>query len=184
MNMKDHFSHKYFICDILDNTNKMKYENIEGMFDSDHIKFYTTDSLTFTPGDIIIKKYDDGQKQSFQVISYDFKREFYMLPAHYIVNIIPTDTIPVVSKTEIVNTNELALELSKAFGINADIVNEILLHQTEIKQLFEEHNFLTADSLTVAKETLCSVRNDKNKLDIDKILNVIDTLIRIFTPIK
>lgn len=182
--MKKKFPHKYFIFDILDSTNKIKYEDIEGQFNSTYIKFETTDSLTFTPGDIIIKKYDDGQTQNFQVTSYEFKRKFHCFPAHYEVNIIPVGTIPLVSKIEIVNTHKLASDLSEAFGINIDIVNKILLHQSEIKQLFEEHNFLTADSLTVAKETLSSMRSNENKLEIDKILNVINTLVSIFTAIK
>lgn len=182
MVMKKFFPHKYLKFDILDKNQKIKYEDIEGQFNESYIKFETTDTLLFESGDIIVKKYtNDTLKQNYEVLEWDFIEKFKTFPAHYKVSIRSLESCPTISKVEITNTSTLASNFSKAFGVDENIINKLLVHQTEIKKLFEEFNFLTADSLVVAKEALITARNKDNKIDIEKILNILNTLLNIFS---
>lgn len=186
MDMKKQFPGKYFKFNILDENNNLKYQDIEGEFNNDYIKFETTDAIMFSVSDIISKKYDDKNKaeKKYKIINYDYKKKSRIRDAYYKVEITPISLRRPTHKIEITNTFELSENLSEALGISKKTIEKFLEHKVQIKKLFEEHNFLSADFLTIAKENLELAKNKDNHLDIDKTLSVINILISIFTSIK
>lgn len=87
-------------------------------------------------------------------------------------------------KIEITNHKELADEISRALGIDRTVIDKILEHQTEIKEILEELTFISADSLVIAKEHLLKLRKDNSEVKIDGIIGVISNLVSIVSVFK
>lgn len=156
--------------------------SLKGSFSYNFLRIYEKELLNISTSHNIKRTFSNGYIDFYDIKNIDFldrgnnSRYELILEKQNIKNSI--------TKIEITNSADLSLNLSKAFGINENIVNQLLLHHTEIKNLFEEHNFLTADSLVVAKDALLLAKNKENQLDLDRALNIINALITIFSLIK
>lgn len=158
-----------------------KYSDLQGLFTNNNstLRIFETGALNISNDDVIEKKLRNNTSEFYTVTNSSFIDSH--TPFHYKVDLLKQNSISKITKIEITNSTILAENLSSAFGINKDIVSIIIKNQHEIKKLFEEHNFITADSLVVAKEALIAVKTEDNKLEIDKILNILGILSTIAT---
>lgn len=85
---------------------------------------------------------------------------------------------------ELVNYQEIAQEISNVSGIDKDVIEKMLIHQTEIKEILEELSFISSDSLVVVKEHLEKLRKDNSEIPIDRIINVLSALVSIGSAFK
>ena len=177
------FPHKIADCSILDSLNNIKYKNIKGTFESSYVKIFENNNLSLSPNDLIVKKLSNGSTEKYRIVNSTFKEKGLIVPSHYYVEFKPYNSLEPTFNINI-DTQKLAEDFSKAMGINNEIVQKLLDHQNEIKILFQEQNFLSADSLSVVKTLLEKSKNDNNKLDIEKILNILGIFTSIYSSLK
>lgn len=161
--------------DILDYDGNIIH-SLKGLFSSslNHLIIPRKDFLDFSNVCTIKRTYTNGHIDYYDIIDFVFLERGNR--SRYDFKIEKQPIKKPIKKIEITNTSKLALDLSKELGINKEIITIFINNQAEIKKLFEESNFLTADSLVVAKETLIAAKTEENKLNIDKILNILGIL--------
>lgn len=84
------------------------------------------------------------------------------------------------TKIEIVNFEDNA----KSFGINQTVIDKMLEHQKEIIEIYKELNFITLDSLVVAKEHLEKLKKEKPEFPVDRIINCLGALGSLLSGLK